>query len=86
MKVLPKIFSPNPARVFLDGVEMDLVVEADDELGEIELCVTDAAGILKLDQNGQPMWKRMKGKVLIISPMGPPTKELALHDWVRRLS
>lgn len=55
-----------PVIVYLDGVEVSLVVEADTEQGYITRCRQDEKGLMYADGNGEVATERLTGRVTVV--------------------
>lgn len=58
-----------PKDVYLDGVKIDNVQEADDTEGWLIRCVLDADGYIQAGENGDVVVERLTGKVMVV-PFG----------------
>ncbi len=56
----------NPKDVFLDGVKLDAVIEADDEAGYVVVLLKDKDGFLYPDADGNTASERRTGKVVVV--------------------
>jgi hypothetical protein len=57
-------FFQDPPTIYLNGIVMDLVQEADEEAGYILITETDAKGELFM-KNGEPVSRKLTGRVSI---------------------
>jgi hypothetical protein len=60
-------FFQDPPTIYLNGIVMDLVQEADEEAGYILITETDAKGDLFM-KNGEPVSRKLTGRVSIEGP------------------
>lgn len=59
-----------PKDVFLDGVKIDNVSEADTAEGYLVRCKIDAEGFLCVDEDGEIATDRLTGKVVVLPSAG----------------